>query len=259
MRKTLLASVSVAVLCSATAVAAGPGPAAPLPTWTGFYFGVNAGYAWGNSDPSLIVNSSPPPSPIGPLGTISATPSLHPRGFIGGGQAGYNWQSGQWLIGGEVDISGISAKADATLSPFFTGKGGQNTGTMSSQYDWLFTARARGGFLVAPNWLLYVTGGLAVTRVNDMFTCTGRCGSGFSGIITSSDSTTLAGATIGGGVEAMLGQNWSARVEYLHASFKDTTPATTSFPIPTPPIPNLYSFHHELDIVRLALNFKFAP
>lgn len=254
MRKGLLASVSAAALSCSVAMPAQAAPPTPIYNWTGFYVGLNAGYAWGNSDPTLIVNSNPPPPPIGSLGTIAATPSLHPRGFIGGGQAGYNWQSGQWVLGGEVDFSGISAKADATLSPFFTGKGGQNTGTMSSQYDWLFTARLRGGFLVAPNWLLYATGGLAVTHVNDTFTCTGRCGTSFVGIITSSESTTLAGGTIGGGIEAMLGQNWSARVEYLHANFKDTTPATTSTPVTIPPVPNLYSFRHDLDIVRLAIN-----
>ena len=255
MRKTLLASVSVlALTCSAASAA----PPAPM-TWTGFYIGANAGYAWGNADPTLIVDSAPPPSPIGPLGTISAPPSLHPHGFIGGGQAGYNWQMGQWVVGGELDFSGMHAKADATVSPFFTGKGGQNTGTWSSQYDWLFTARARAGFLVTPTWLVYATGGLAVTHVQDSFTCTGRCGSALTGVITSSDSTTLAGGTVGGGIEAMLGQNWSARIEYLHAHFKDTTPSTTSTPVTVPPVPDLYSFRHNLDIVRLAINYKFGP
>jgi outer membrane immunogenic protein len=170
MRKTLLASVSVAVLSSAAAMAAdmpvkaGPMPA-PLPTWTGFYAGLNAGYAWGNSDPAqLRTVTGAPFFMVG--GTTGAPPSLDPRGFIGGGQFGYNWQAGRFVFGGEIDFSGLDTKADATISPFFVGKG-PNTFTWSSRYDWLFTARLRAGFLIAPSWLVYATGGLAVTHVHD--------------------------------------------------------------------------------------------
>src|ERR1700690_39425 len=112
---------------------------APVSNWTGFYVGLNAGYAWGNSDPTLIGSVTAPPFLL--TSTTQDPPGLSPRGFIGGGQAGYNWQSGMWVFGGEVDFSGLDAKADATVSPFFTGKGSNNTVTWSSQYDWLFTAR----------------------------------------------------------------------------------------------------------------------
>ena len=95
--------------------------AAPVSNWTGFYVGLNAGYAWGNSDPTLIDPTTE--APFFHNATTPATPGLSPRGFIGGGQVGYNWQTGQWVFGGEVDFSGLNAKADATVSPFFTGKG----------------------------------------------------------------------------------------------------------------------------------------
>jgi outer membrane immunogenic protein len=68
MRKTLLLSVSVVVLSSSVVMAADmaikapPQPTpAPLPSWTGFYVGLNAGYAWGNSDPRLIGDPTKPP------------------------------------------------------------------------------------------------------------------------------------------------------------------------------------------------------
>jgi outer membrane immunogenic protein len=231
--------------------------AAPMSDWTGFYVGANAGYAWGNSDPALI--GSVTVLPFFFSGT-TGTPGLNPRGFIGGGQAGYNWQSGMWFFGGEVDFSGLDAKADASVSPFFLGKGNVNTLTWSSRYDWLFTARLRGGYTVAPNWLLYVTGGLAVTHVNDSVACTGRCGD-FGGGVTWSESSTLTGGTIGGGIETMFAPNWTARVEYLYARFKDTTPPVTSFSgfgsaVPSQP---LFSFNHNLNVVRFAINYKFGP
>jgi outer membrane immunogenic protein len=265
MRKTLLASVSAVVLSSSAVMAADlpvkarPLPPPPAPTWTGFYLGLNAGYAWGNSDPTLTGNVAAPPANA--LGIFP--PSLKPRGFIGGGQAGYNWQSGQWVFGGEVDFSGLDAKADASISPFFATKGASKTVTWSSRYDWLFTARLRGGFLVAPNWLLYATGGLAVTHVNDSAVCTAPF-SGCSGFpnpntVTWSESSTLTGGTIGGGIETMFAPNWTARVEYLYAKFKDTTPPTTSTPpFPFNNVPPMFSFNHDLNIVRFAVNYKFG-
>ncbi len=259
MHKTLLASVSVVAL---SCVGAMPGHAAsPTPmTWTGFYVGANAGYAWGNANPTMIGSVAGAPFSL-PAAT-GPVPSLNPRGFIGGGQAGYNWQTGQWVFGGEVDFSGLDAKADATVSPFFMNK--PNVTTWSSRYDWLFTARVRGGFTVAPNWLLYVTGGLAVTHVKNSVTCTapsnGCYGSGPGGVTVSwAGTSTLTGGTIGGGLETMFAPNWTARVEYLYAKFKDTTPGAVSFPVPAAPFPPLFSFNHNLNVVRFAINYKFAP
>jgi len=240
---------------------------APPPAWTGFYVGLNAGYAWGRSDPTLTGDPFAAPLDLGPA--LSAPPGLAPRGFIGGAQAGYNWQSGQAVFGAEVDFSGLDAKADASLSPFFSFKG-THPFAWSSRYDWLFTARLRGGFLVAPNWLLYATGGLAVTHVKDSVVCTssatpplGECGSATLGSsVTWSESKTLAGGTIGGGIETMFAPNWTARVEFLYARFKDTTPPATSTSgtfFSTAPIQPLFSFNHNLNVVRFAINYKFNP
>ena len=130
MRKALLASVSaIALGCSATTPVQAAPPPPTLMTWTGFYVGANAGYAWGHSDTSLLHTAAGPP--INLIGTFADPPGLNSRGFIGGGQAGYNWQAGQWVFGGEVDFSGLDAKADATVSPFFIGKT-PNTVTWSS-------------------------------------------------------------------------------------------------------------------------------
>ena len=87
-------------------------------TWTGFYVGVNAGGIWpsGGRSASLFdpnagidggfVNAGFP----GGLGSQSA-------GFIGGGQAGYNWQTGAFVLGVETDFDG------STLSKSFNNIG----------------------------------------------------------------------------------------------------------------------------------------
>src|SRR5581483_9387218 len=232
-------------------------PTAALP-WAGFYLGVNAGYAWGRSDPSTIASVTG--APFFFSGTVGPAPRLAPSGFIGGGQLGYNLQSGRWVVGGEADFSGVGAKADASLSPFFLGKGNTNTVAWSSRYDWLFTARLRAGYLLAPNWLVYATGGLALTQVKDSAVCTVRCGDFPIGVgVTWSDSETLVGGTVGGGVEVMFAPRWTARAEYLYAKFRDTMPPVTSGPASTPPIPALFSFNHDLNVVRFAINYILAP
>ena len=50
--------------------------------WSGPYAGLNVGYEWGK-----VTNSS-----------------INPSGLAGGVQLGYNWQSGQFVFGGETDI-----------------------------------------------------------------------------------------------------------------------------------------------------------
>src|SRR5207245_10028515 len=50
--------------------------------WTGPYLGGNLGYAWG---------------------TTSNNPT-RPSGVAGGAEAGFNWQAGPIVLGGEADI-----------------------------------------------------------------------------------------------------------------------------------------------------------
>jgi outer membrane immunogenic protein len=88
----------------AAAAAAGTAAAADLPpyyypspaiyNWTGFYAGLNLGYQWG-----AVSNFSGDPS-----------------GIAGGGQIGYNWQVGQFVLGAETDIQ--ASAADGTFAPW---------------------------------------------------------------------------------------------------------------------------------------------
>src|SRR5882757_3719373 len=108
MKKFLLASTALAMLSGIGVASAadlpsrkGP-PMAPvyIPpafTWTGFYVGVNAGYAWADNN-----NNNNLYTPY-----IGYSSGGNSGGFIGGAQAGYNYQFGLGsgvVIGAEADI-----------------------------------------------------------------------------------------------------------------------------------------------------------
>jgi outer membrane immunogenic protein len=221
---------------------------APVNTWQGLYIGLNAGYAWGNSNTSL---SSAEVFDDVPL--VGAFPSLKPEGFIGGGQIGYNWQSGMWVLGAEFDFSGLGAKATETVDPLAANNANNYVGTFSSRYDWMLTARGRLGVTVAPSWLLYVTGGLAVTQARDSVNLINTANNAF---INFADSKTLTGGTVGAGVEYAFAPNWSVKAEYLHTKFGDSSPSFTTASFGTS-IPPVAKFDHRLNIVRAGVNYHF--
>ena len=134
MKKTILA-MTVAMTAAGTAAAAdlprGPAPYYPPPAsvynWTGAYAGLNLGYEWGK-----VTNSG-----------------IDPSGVAGGGQIGYNWQSGQFVFGAEADIQ--ASAADDTFAPY------------KFSNPWFGTLRGRAGFAIN-NILLYGTFGSRLRR-----------------------------------------------------------------------------------------------
>src|SRR6478735_4356471 len=105
----LLAGTAALALATSAATAADlPAPMAPPPpivipafTWTGFYAGVNAGWGWRDTNNEVVYLSPGLGSP-GLVGTLS-TSGGDDGGFTGGGQIGYNWQAGSFVLGAEAD------------------------------------------------------------------------------------------------------------------------------------------------------------
>lgn len=98
-------------------------PPAPAWSWTGFYIGGNAGYAWGDTtDPAISFVD--PGGVIGFAGYFNAGgnvfQSLNQGGFVGGGQVGYDWQFNQWgVIGVVADYQGanVTDSQSASITP----------------------------------------------------------------------------------------------------------------------------------------------
>jgi outer membrane immunogenic protein len=165
-------------------------------SWAGPYLGANLGYDWGSVDHN----------------------PTKPSGFVGGGQAGYNWQNGPWVFGIEGDIEATGA-AD-TFAPW------------KFSNPWFGTVRGRAGYAFN-NVLFYGTGGLAFGELRgDTFGM--------------SESHTTAGWTLGLGTEVGLTQNWTAKIEYLYVDLSDSNFAITG-------APNGYRF----GLVRAGVNYHF--
>ena len=78
-------------------------------------------------------------------------------GVVGGGQIGYNWQSGRIVYGIEADFALSSMEDEA--SGCIPGAGCVFAG---ASLDWLATVRGRVGYLIEPRILAYATAGFGI-------------------------------------------------------------------------------------------------
>jgi len=204
----LVASAGIAAAADLPSRVVKPAPFAPVvaPNWTGFYVGLNAGFAITNSGRMVDLDGW---NGIGDYNRIrSKTP------FTGGAQAGFNWQMGSIVLGAEGDINYLNYKSSGPALDVATGAvtaGGDTIGTKKANI--LATLRARAGFsALNDTLLLYVTGGVAFSdlKYSLVDACsTGACGGG----LAAGSAHQNVGYALGGGVEYAVTRNWSAKSE----------------------------------------------
>jgi outer membrane immunogenic protein len=208
MKRAILAATAAALMAGA-AVAAdlprGPMPYYSAPysapavySWAGWYAGVNLGYEWAR------VDGSPGPA--------------NPRGVAGGLQGGYNWQFGQFVLGGETDLQ--LTGADDTFAPW------------KFSNPWFGTLRARAGYAMN-NVLLFGTGGLAYGDVK-------------AENAGATETHTSLGWTAGAGMEVGFTPHWSAKVEYLYMDLGNRTSSLTGTDLDL-----------RASILRFGVNYRF--
>ena len=229
--------------------------------WKGFYIGANVGGNLSRTDattttvfsPTGYFNITSPPA-------IAALSPQHPdsNGFVGGGQAGYNFQSGALVFGLEADIGAMTG-SDTSSGTGVYPCCAPTTFTVAQrmEHSWLFTARPRVG-VTAGKALFYFTGGLAVTNFNyrELFTDT---------FATAHESAvideTKMGWTAGGGLEYQVRQHWSLKGEYLYADFGDERVTSTNLTAPAAVAWPTSVFTHRADlrshIFRFGVNYRF--
>jgi outer membrane immunogenic protein len=165
------------------AVRKAPAPAVVAAyNWSGFYLGGHLGYAW-SSDKVTDTNGT----------------SLYPDpdGFLGGVQAGYNWQFDRWVLGIEGDWSWSDADGSATDNTLVV---------LEGKHKWYATLTGRAGY-AWDNWLWYVKGGAAWADTE------------YSIVSMIGGDYTRSGWTVGGGVEWGFAPQWSTKLEYNYLDF----------------------------------------
>lgn len=239
--KVFTAGITAAMLMASPAFADGF-------DWSGLYIGAHGGWAQDKFDPSTSL--LPDESAAGPEVEGLLDDKLI-DGWTGGAQIGINRQFGVLVVGLEADISGGDVEGENNLSLF----GGALKASVKSDLELFGTARARLGYLVRDNLLIYGTGGLAWgkfdTSVDASF---GPITANFSG------DTTQVGWTVGAGAEWALNDRWSITGSYLYADLGDEDISVNG------PISNGVNsislglpmhVEHELHFVRTGLNFRF--
>jgi outer membrane immunogenic protein len=221
MRK-LIVGVAMVLAATARVVAADmsvpmKAPAALPYSWTGFYFGVNAGGHWSvDNDPAYIsFNNNVIPANVVLLNQLSPV-DLNQSGFAGGAHAGYNWQATNLVLGVEADIDGFSSSGGRNLNASVIGDTAQFMD--SARDEWMSTIRARLGW-AADRWLIFVTGGAAFSEWQLDHTYTSNGGGPGQPAGTTNGNFFRTGGTAGGGIEYGLNENLSVRAEYLWAGF----------------------------------------
>ena len=165
-----------------------PAPAVPMEeppvnTWSGPYAGVSVGYGFAGETEDE---------------TFATT--VDTDGFLLGAFAGYNYQVGNIVAGAEADI-GYSWAEGTDLG-------------LTSESGVEGSLRARLGYVVSPNILLYATAGGAAKDLE-------ISGGGVS------DSNTMIGWTAGAGADMMVTEQIFGRVEYRYTDFGSDTFSTS--------------------------------
>jgi outer membrane immunogenic protein len=206
-----------------------PAPVYALYSWTGFYIGGQLGGAWNES------TWSQPPGSI----FSSATFGTPGSGFLYGGQAGYNYQINQFVLGAEGDFAGATEKGSATC----VGRTGPVAGaTCQTKQDWLASIRGRVGFAL-DRLLFYGDSGVAFTDYH--FAETTLRPQSFGG-------GSRTGWTIGLGVEYAFTDHITGGVEYNYYDFGAENGVSSLGP-PTA----LVRFRESENTVVAKVNYKF--
>ncbi len=233
-------------------------------TWTGFYVGVNAGGIWsngGNASTTIFAPAFPFLSANWPGGSFGSSNS----GFIGGGQAGYNWQTGSFVLGVETDFDGSSlSRSRSFIGPSFiepiNGFTDNFNANGSVRLDWLGSTRARVGWVVTPDnrLMIYGTGGVAYGGGSANLSVFDRDNGWFWS--SNGNSATRTGWTIGGGAEYAFTNNIIFGAEYLYYDLGSRTLTVVPNLTATNFFGNVFSstnVNFDGSVFRARLSYKF--
>ncbi len=212
-----------------SAAPAYPSAFTPVPyyNWTGLYVGVNGGGGFGNPNWYDITDTAG--------GSYNATSGLV------GGTLGYNAMTlAPFVFGEEVDLDVSRFRTTVATTPVCAPG-------CEFRSDWVGTARLRFGVAI-DKFLPYVTGGISFAQLS----------TNLGGIPFGEQSKINISWTVGVGLEYLLWDRWSAKVEYLYIDSSgitcDVACGATSLAGAT--TTNAVSFNLHENVVRFGLNYR---
>jgi outer membrane immunogenic protein len=244
MKRILLTTVSLGVLGLVSPVLGADLPtytkapvvASPVYDWSGFYVGVFGGGGWGNHN---INNATGPASSF-----ADYTANYSSQGGVAGGEAGFNLQSGNIVVGIEADgfWSGMRGDDAAAVA---AGKF-PIASVDADNLRWGGTLRARGGIAV-DRWMLFFTGGWAFGDIVHTNT---------DPVLGVDQFTVHAnGLTAGGGIQYALMNNLIGKVEYRYYNFngynRPGSPLTPNGQLP-------FTTQTTYSVITVGLDYKFG-
>ncbi|WP_050031545.1 outer membrane beta-barrel protein [Bradyrhizobium sp. LTSP857] len=233
MKRILLATASLCALGLISPVLAAdlpiygkaPAIATPLYDWSGFYIGAFGGGGYGNHN----LNNA-----TGPAGFANFTANYSSKGGLGGGEIGYNWQSGNIVVGVEADGFGADIKGNDNFALGWDD---------ATKLGWGGTLRARGGIAV-DRLMLFFTGGWAYGELTHTNTN--------PGVGVDTFKATRSGLAAGGGIAYAITDNLIGKIEYRYLDF-----GTFHRDAPTNGV-LAYNVANTYSVVTIGLDFKFG-
>jgi outer membrane immunogenic protein len=216
--------------------------AVPAFTWTGFYVGAQAGYVWSETSTRMFFDGTSVnlDSAAGPSGD----------GLIGGAHAGFNYQFGSVVVGGEGDLEAAGINGNIRFVDPFNDQPDDSL-NVETQINFQGSIRARLGFAF-DRALIYATGGVAFASVENTYTFT------FDPAVPISDDrenfdNTEWGWTLGAGIEYAFMPNLMGRIEYRYTKFDNVKNASEIYRNP------LFENDVEQHTLRAGVSYKFGP
>jgi outer membrane immunogenic protein len=204
---------------------------APAFSWERCYVGAHIGYGWGRS----FWNDG--------FGTPTSIASINPSGFIGGGQAGCNWQpSKSFVLGIEGEFWWSGIRGSQAIMPFVS--------DFTARNRWDADVALRVGVPI-DRALIYVKGGAAFGSFSNEAHYVAPLVLNYYG------NYDRWGWLIGAGLEYALGNNWSAKIEYNYIDY-GTGRVTFIEAIGAAPPTYTFAIRDTKHVLKLGVNYLFG-
>jgi outer membrane immunogenic protein len=209
--------------------------------WSGPYFGIFGGYAFGNSDATDggpdFFDDTPP---------AGLTFGLNPDGFVAGADLGYNWQVNSLVFGIEAEAAYNDASDSSSIFVADGANGLLDDDFATSDFGFQAALSGRLGF-AADRILFYGKGGLAIADVDQ------SAGDLDAGAVDPTDiassSKTLMGFLVGGGIEYAVNDSWSGFIEYNYVDLENTKATNLDG--------DTARFKNNMSVIKAGINFHF--